>query len=73
MTILKNRDSDRDDGSVVVAIKHFPRGRLLWRLFFSTEQAMGRLPVVILTPLLRQLPGRHGLFPILQRSTSATG
>jgi hypothetical protein len=49
--------SRRDDARVAVTLTRFPRGRLFWRLYYSTETTLGRLPVVILIPTASAIVG----------------
>jgi hypothetical protein len=39
------------------AIERFPGGRVFWAVWVSTEEAMGRLPMVLLTPVVAALAG----------------
>jgi hypothetical protein len=38
-------------------IERFARGRVLWAVWLATEQAMGRLPMVLLTPVVAAFVG----------------
>jgi hypothetical protein len=38
-------------------IKHFPRGRALWAVAIATEEALGRFPMVLMTPIVGAFAG----------------